>query len=638
MSFEGMGEALDSVPEVVEIDETPYSEPSNQLSEEIPEVPEVFEVPYDASVESIKGPEDVEGIIDGERSKAGGVLGFTQEAVETAEKAVGSPNLFKEEKKELRALRGMLGKLSGEDDTPILENTSTQPLEGSQFGREGKISLTTTPAEELRQGVETIAPIIDYEAEHQQNRAVNVRGAEITGLNGREEAAVDRAAYVVYFSGERARSLGELRGLIEQFEILNAREFPDDTEFDKAVGVFMQESKYLRVNTPLIIENGAVDLATGKETQIEILSSEEEQNSVERPIPEQLKQADKDLLETSHGRITDMLAYLKDYEAVASGKMEPYHACMSKKRFMELKRKSRFEETAGIRADNTSEVVRGHGLTWGDTADLYESEGASMAAEQIRSTGRFEISETVTGDYVVGEQHLRLVNIPEYQQRFEALLGKLKSGDFIIVEHPSDSKRNMWTASSSETRFMQQAEKYPNESNKIGLEIMDGAAGPKWDVWERSQQELGVSREDFFYVDGLLHAAIGISAEGGIGKLIADIQSNKDLTESDKRASLRGVQNFMQILILDPEQSKQRIPDITHFWSLYLRLNSTCRERIYQERVVSIKTANPEANLLIVVGDAHRKGLAEAIENAEFRTKFDQATITEFQDLVEKSK
>lgn len=635
MSLEGTGGALDAVPEIEEINEIPYLEPNVQLPEEVPEVPDEG---FDSSIESIKGSKDVEKITGAEVVKAEAVVDFTQEAIETAKGATGASNLFEEEEKELQLLENELAGLDEESEIPVPEEDPTKPVENQQVSDENKALSPNVTAEKPEEKIDTIVPTEDSEAESPQNRTINVHGVEITGLSEGEAVVTERAANVVYYSGEKAQSLEEVRELIAQLETLNAREFLDDDKFDKAVSVFMQESRYLQVNTPLVIENGAVDLETGKTTPIEIIVSEEERNSVTRPTPEQIKQAEKDMLETSHGRIMDMLAYLKDYEAVASGKMEPYHALMPKERLMELKRKSWFETKTNASAGDINEVVEGLSLTWEDTADLYESEGNSAAAEQIRATGRFEVSETIAGDYIVGEQHLRLVNISEHQQKFDSLLARLKPGDFVIVEHPSDPRRNAWTTLSSEIRFMQQAEKYPNENNGIGLEIMDDKNSTKWNAWENSQQEVGIDRNDFSYINGLLDASQRVFAEGGIEKLIADIQSNKELTEDDKKASLMGIQKFMQILMSDPEQSKQQLAEINRLRQLYIQLDSTCREQAYQERIASIKSANPGANLLVVVGNVHRGGLAETIENTEFRTEFNQTTVTEFQDLVEKIK
>jgi hypothetical protein len=395
----------------------------------------------------------------------------------------------------------------------------------------------------------------------------------------------------------------------------------------------MQESKYLEVNTPFTIENGAVDLATGEVTPIEIIASNEESTAVTRPTPEQLKQAETDMLSTSHGKIMDMLAYLKDYEAVASGKMEPYHALMPQSKLMELKRKSWFEAKEETKPDSAQEVGGGLALTWEDTAEYYESIGNTPAAEQIRSTGRFEVSENTTGNIIIGEQHLRLINTPEYQQRFETYLADLKPGDFVIVEHTSDPKRNAWTTLSSETRFMQQAEMYPSETNGVRLEVMDTTS--KWEAWENSAQELGVDREDFFFTNGLLDASQRIFAEGGIEKLISDIQVNETLTEEDKKTSLVGVQRFMQILMSNPEQSKQHLEQLARLRQLYIQVDRTCRERSYQQEVAEVRTQNPAAKLLVVVGNSHREGIEETVNNPAYRTEFDVASVEELKGDIE---
>lgn len=615
MSLEGTGGALDAVPEVEEINEIPDSEPGTQLPEEVPEVPDEG---FDASIEGIKSPEEAEKVVGTEASKAETVVDFTEEALETAKGATGNPNLFAEEEGELKALKAELNDIDKE--TPdVAIHEKKEPSVGEEIN----------PTEE----VTTISPEVAPQVATKQGKSVDIHGVEISNLTETEAEFTERAANVVYYSGEKAQSIEEIRGLIVQLETLNAREFPDDAKFDKAVGVFMQESEYLEVNTPFTIENGAVDLATGEVAPIEIIASDEKRAAVTRPTPEQLKQAETDMLSTSHGRIMDMLAYLKDYEAVASGKMEPYHALMPQSKLMELKRKSWFEAKEETKPDSAQEAVGGLALTWEDTAEYYESVGNTSTAEQIRGTGRFEVSENTEGNIIIGEQHLRLVNTLEFQQRFETYLASLKSGDFIIVEHTSDPKRNAWTTLSSETRFMQQAEMYPNETNEIRLEVMDTTS--KWEAWENSAQELGIDREDFFYTNGLLDASQRIFAEGGIEKLIADIQSNETLTEEDKEASLQGVQRFMQILISNPEQSKQQREQLTRLRQLYIQVDSICRERLYQQKITEVKTQYPETKLLVVIGNTHRGGVAETMNNPAYRTEFDTKLVGEFKDSVE---
>jgi hypothetical protein len=179
---------------------------------------------------------------------------------------------------------------------------------------------------------------------------------------------------------------------------------------------------------------------------------------------------------------------------------------------------------------------------------------------------------------------------------------------------------------------MQQAEMYPNETNGVRLEVMDTT---KWEAWENSAQELGIDREDFFFTNGLLDASQRIFAEGGIKKLIADIQGNETLTEEDKKASLLGVQRFMQILMSNPEQSKQQLEQLARLRQLYIQVDSTCRERLYQQKVAEVRTQNPEAKLLVVVGNAHREGLEETMNNPAYRTEFDADAVEELKKGIE---
>ncbi len=609
MSLEGTGGALDAIPEVEEIKEISDSEPSTSLPEE---VPEISGVEFEASIEGIKNFEEAERAVDAETSKAETVVDFTEAALETAKGATGNPDLFAEEESDLKALKAELNDVDKET-LDVGTHEDRKPDKGGE----------TTSTEE----VTTISPEVAAEGETTYGKSVDIQGVEIANLTETEAELTERAANVVYYSGEKAQSLEEIRGLITQLETLNAREFPDDEKFDEAVGVFMQESRYIEVNTPIIMENGAVDLETGRVMPIEIIASDEERAAVTRPAAAQLKQAEAAMLNTGHGRIMYMLNYLKDYEAVASGKMESHHALISQRKLMELKRKSWFEATKEPNPTSAQEVVGGLSLTWEDTAKYYESIGNISTADQIRSTGSFEVSEGTEGNIVIGEQHLRLINTPEFQHQFEAYLAGLKSGDFVIVEHASDPKLNAWTVLSSETRFMQQAEMYPNESNGVHLVVMDTTS--KWEAWENSAKGLGIDREDFFFTNGLLDASQRIFAEGGIEKLIADIQGNETLTEEDKKASLQGIQRFMQILMSNPEQSKQQLEQLARLRQLYIQVDSICRERMYQQEVAAIRTQSPEVKLLVVVGNTHRGGVAETINDPAYRTDFDAEVAKE---------
>lgn len=81
----------------------------------------------------------------------------------------------------------------------------------------------------------------------------------------------------------------------------------------------------------------------------------------------------------------------------------------------------------------------------------------AQSDEAVRSTGMIEVSE-VGPHVVIGENHLRLVNIPEFQTQFDNYIYSLERGDFILVEHYSAPEWNIWTRRSTVTRFMQQAE------------------------------------------------------------------------------------------------------------------------------------------------------------------------------------
>lgn len=113
--------------------------------------------------------------------------------------------------------------------------------------------------------------------------------------------------------------------------------------------------------------------------------------------------------------------------------------------------------------------------------------------EAVRSTGVIEVSE-VGPHVVVGENHLRLVNIPEFQTQFDNYIYSLARGDFILVEHYSAPEWNIWTRRSTVTRFMQQAEQYPDVSNGINLQVLDDV--PHWTVLESAITAAGVSRSD----------------------------------------------------------------------------------------------------------------------------------------------
>ena len=44
---------------------------------------------------------------------------------------------------------------------------------------------------------------------------------------------------------------------------------------------------------------------------------------------------------------------------------------------------------------------------------------------------------------------------------------------------------------------------------------------------------------------------------------------------------------------------------------------------------------NPEAKLLVVVGNSHRKGVEETINNPAYRTEVDTELIEAFKDSIE---
>ena len=71
---------------------------------------------------------------------------------------------------------------------------------------------------------------------------------------------------------------------------------------------------------------------------------------------------------------------------------------------------------------------------------------------------------------------------------------------------------------------------------------------------------------------------------------------------------------------------------------LYYSLDSKCRERAYQTRILTIKAQNPQSRLLIVVGNSHKNCIEQALINPRYRTEIDPGEIDEFNRLVEEFK
>ncbi|MCX6783806.1 MAG: hypothetical protein NT141_01930 [candidate division WWE3 bacterium] len=151
---------------------------------------------------------------------------------------------------------------------------------------------------------------------------------------------VERAAWITY-TAERAHSLAEVKSLSAQVQEIAKQDFEDDNIYDAATAVVMQEAQFIAAATPLTIENGAT-ISGQKPVNIEVSNPNETLPT--RPTTEELAAAWEQIDHTTRGKLGEVLAYLQDYEAVATNHFEPYQVGMPDSRRRELGRKSWFEE------------------------------------------------------------------------------------------------------------------------------------------------------------------------------------------------------------------------------------------------------------------------------------------------------
>lgn len=158
---------------------------------------------------------------------------------------------------------------------------------------------------------------------------------------------------------------------------------------------------------------------------------------------------------------------------------------------------------------------------------------------------------------------------------------------------------------------------------------------PHWTVLESAITAAGVSRSDLLYASGLHNAFVVLPTPNGLQSLLVDLEQSTLLSVEDKEIYKRGIDRFSAILQSSPDEAAQQVGSLMTLLKSYAELDSVCRERSYQDRIVGVNRQNQDSKLLVVVGKSHRLGIAGTLADPEYRTPFDDQQVQEFKLLVE---
>lgn len=362
MSLEGTSGAWDVGLEVREIREVPYAESSATQPRVLGQVnPEDF-----SSVENTKGFEGAVEIIRTEAAQAGALIDSTREAIEATKGVTGAPNLFAEDERRLAALNGELETVMVDTSSRYTEEDKANAIKfgHTTFEWGGGHGTTSSHAAER---VPTIVP-----AEVQHGKEVLLGRAKIPVLNEAEDELLRRTAEGIDKHKLGNLSAQEIQRMVENIEVIRARELPGDEWFQMATDLLRRQEEYDSIQRPYRVENGVKNLATGETAPIEIIASSREKFSVENPNISLRDRADleRGFQDNPRAKLEELLMNLRKYEP----QNKPHSAEVVT------------DTTGGLSEYNLSEINPATGVVGGLSADgdsLQKPEGERVRGETI---------------------------------------------------------------------------------------------------------------------------------------------------------------------------------------------------------------------------------------------------------------
>ncbi|HBO10721.1 TPA: hypothetical protein DD448_02120, partial [Candidatus Collierbacteria bacterium] len=198
---------------------------------------------------------------------------------------------------------------------------------------------------------------------------------------------------------------------------------------------------------------------------------------------------------------------------------------------------------------------------------------------------------------IVGEQHVKNSLDPKSELDFK---NGLDQSQIIVVEFES-IKGNPYSQASSEKRFMQTAQEHAINTNKE-LIILNNEISDRYKLWLDSK--IDISRADFAFMFGIHilqnDLANNLPLEESRRKIL-ELYTNYFLGDS-------GYANQLTNAVFDSIFASTEIDEAKEISTLvlnFVKLDALARENFYQSRIKQVRDANPDKNILAVVGKSH---------------------------------
>lgn len=227
---------------------------------------------------------------------------------------------------------------------------------------------------------------------------VTIGNMEIPVYSEMELSSLSRANEITHQPTGHAENLQELQAIIGGMESLNRESFSDDDVYNQGLAVVMREMGYWDSARPVTDEEGAI--VDGKIVKTEIIKPE-----VVRPSAAELQEAWRLMDGTSRGKVMEMLAYLQDYQAVATGNLEPYQMAMPESRKAEINSKVNWSSLIGETQANRA------------VYEKQRDEDLRIITEEMSSLSPSEIQQEI-------EEFTRPITLIEEDRRIQRIQAK----------------------------------------------------------------------------------------------------------------------------------------------------------------------------------------------------------------------
>jgi len=359
--------------------------------------------------------------------------------------------------------------------------------------------------------------------------------------------------------------------------------FPDDTTDKEVIDWSLRKN---RSEDPVIGTTTYTDSDGTKHTADIIAASDEEK-----------KEFENQMYSTHHGMIRSALT------AMIQRKVNPEHSWKDPIKYN--------KEEMQMFLDY-SQIFR-------DKANNKKPIGETDLPLWARDTYKFDMEALNTGDTVIGEKHLRLIHNQNYVDLLKERINHAEN-PILIVENDISDPNSLFK--SPLPTFMSISLSHARENNIESISLDKNTSAYTLELWEQN----GFDKEDVMYAAYIYKTSV-LSSQGG--SIRAWIES---LPQDQNEIAQEAVDGYMNNIL----NNSELIENLIRMYMI--DLNSRLREKAYLEKIKELKEANPDNELIIVVGNAHKENISKLLSNREVDSLITEKDVQEFSNLIESIK